>query len=109
MLRSKTLHVSSSICCLFLAIGILAPAGALARQATLAQLDGGGKARISENYGRLPISFEANRVQADGEIRFLTQGNGFGLYLRATEATLMLRNGFSIANELFPRQLLPER
>lgn len=42
-------------------------------------------------YGSLPLHFEANRGQADAEVRFLARGNGYALFLTSTEAVLVLR------------------
>ncbi len=49
------------------------------------------KSRIAENYGKLPLSFEANAGQADKSVKFLSRGSGYGLYLTANEAVLELR------------------
>ncbi len=49
-------------------------------------------ARIGEAYGKLPLSFEANQGQADDDVKFLSRGNGYQLYLTATEAVLQLRH-----------------
>ena len=48
------------------------------------------QARIAENYGKLPLSFEANTGQVDKSVRFLSRGNGYGLYLTGNEAVLEL-------------------
>lgn len=47
--------------------------------------------RVSESYGRLPLGFEANRGQTDGDVRFLSRGPGYTLFLTPTEAVLALR------------------
>jgi Bacterial Ig-like domain (group 3)/Beta-propeller repeat len=48
------------------------------------------KARIVENYGMLPLNFQANTGQADKSVKFLSRGNGYGLYLTANGAALIL-------------------
>jgi hypothetical protein len=48
------------------------------------------RARISDTYGRLPLSFEANTGQADPAVRFLTRGQGYTLFLTPAEAVLSL-------------------
>jgi len=48
-------------------------------------------ARLRESYGKLPLSFEANRGQMDSEVKFLSRGNGYSLFLTSTEAILALR------------------
>ncbi len=49
-------------------------------------------ARISESYGSLPLHFEANQGQAHKDVRFLSRGVGYGLYLTSSEAVLVLTN-----------------
>jgi Beta-propeller repeat len=48
------------------------------------------KARLSELYGKLPLSFEANVGQVDGAVKFLSRCQGHMLFLTATEAVLRL-------------------
>jgi hypothetical protein len=48
------------------------------------------KARAAENYGKIPLTFEANQGQADKSAKFLARGSGYGLYLTGHEAALML-------------------
>jgi len=47
-------------------------------------------ARVSERYGKLPLQFEANRGQTHKDVRFLSRGPGYSLYLTAGEAVLVL-------------------
>ena len=49
-----------------------------------------GDARFSDTYGRLPLHFEVNRGQAHEDVRFLSRGQGYSLYLTAGEAVLVL-------------------
>src|ERR1700722_5302742 len=48
------------------------------------------KAQLAANYGKLPLSFEANAGQTDGRVKFLSRGSGYGLYLTGAEAVLQL-------------------
>jgi hypothetical protein len=48
------------------------------------------KEQVQQNYGRLPLSFEANVGQADAAVHFLAHGPGYGLYLTGTEAVMVL-------------------
>jgi hypothetical protein len=48
------------------------------------------QARVSEAYGKLPLHFEANRGQTHDDVRFLSRGPGYGLYLTAGETVLVL-------------------
>src|SRR2546428_11554727 len=45
--------------------------------------------RVSESYGKLPLSFEANRGQTDPEVKFLARSTGHMLFLASTEAVLV--------------------
>lgn len=50
--------------------------------------DSGAKARIAENFGNLPLSFEINKGQTDPSVRFLSHGPGYDLFLTSNEAVL---------------------
>ena len=43
------------------------------------------------DYGRLSLSFEANRGQTDEQVKFLSRGNGYTVFLAPNEAVLALR------------------
>ena len=47
--------------------------------------------KISKNYGKLPMSFEANRGQTDGRVNFLSRGPGYTLFLTGDQAVLALK------------------
>src|SRR5256886_6378490 len=49
------------------------------------------KAHLVEAYGKLPLSFEANRGQTDSRVKFLSRGPGYTLFLTQREAVLALR------------------
>ena len=48
--------------------------------------------RLVESYGRLPLSFEANRGQTDSQVKFLSRGRGYTMFLTQNEAVLSLRS-----------------
>ena len=48
--------------------------------------------RLLAAYHNLPLGFEANQGQADPQVKFLTRGDGYQLFLTSTEAVLVLRN-----------------
>jgi hypothetical protein len=60
---------------------------------TLAPPDAGTQAQVSQAYGQLPLSFEANQGQTDPQVNFLSRGNGYSLYLTPTAAVLDLQQG----------------
>jgi len=45
---------------------------------------------LAENYGKLPLSFEANQGQSDPQVKFLSKGNGYTLFLTNKSAVLAL-------------------
>ncbi len=47
--------------------------------------------QVAKSYGRLPLSFEANRGQTDEQVKFLSRGKGYTLLLTPTEAVLALK------------------
>jgi Beta-propeller repeat len=59
---------------------------------TAAKPDAASKAEAQAAYGKLPLQFEANRGQTDNQVKFLSRGHGYGLYLTETETVLKLRN-----------------
>ena len=48
----------------------------------------GSERRYSPNYGKLPLSFEANQGQTDARVRFLARGGGYTVFLTDDEAVL---------------------
>ena len=47
-------------------------------------------ANIPAGYGKLPLSFEANQGQSAPEVRFLSRGSGYSLFLTGQSAVLSL-------------------
>jgi len=50
------------------------------------------QAQVVAAYGKLPLSFEANQGQTDPQVKFLSRGRGYGLFLTGDEAVLSLRS-----------------
>jgi sugar lactone lactonase YvrE len=46
---------------------------------------------LAKNFGKLPLSFEANQGQVNSKVRFLSRGEGYSLFLTDREAVLALR------------------
>jgi len=44
----------------------------------------------AKNFGILPMEFEENRGQADPDVRFISHGKGYTLFLTASEAVVVL-------------------
>jgi hypothetical protein len=49
------------------------------------------KASLVESYGKLPLVFEANQGQTDAQVKFLSRGPGYSLFLTQNEAVVRLR------------------
>ena len=45
------------------------------------------------NYGKIPLSFEPNRGQADSKALYLARGNGYLVSLESSGSRILLRNG----------------
>ncbi|MEK6406223.1 MAG: SBBP repeat-containing protein [Acidobacteriota bacterium] len=63
-----------------------------ARTATVLDSKRAGVGRANNAYGKLPLSFEVNRGQADAKAVFVSRGSGSTLFLTADGAVLTLRN-----------------
>jgi hypothetical protein len=57
------------------------------------------QAAVFDNYGKLSLSFEANRGQADARVKFLSRTSGYSLFLTGDEAVLVLRGGKTNTNK----------
>lgn len=65
-----------------------------AQQAATPQLSP-RNARSSAIYGKLPLTFEANRGQSNGQVKFLSRGKGYTAFLTSGGMVLSLRSGSS--------------
>jgi len=61
--------------------------------------DSVARARVAQVYGRLPLRFEANQGQTDAQVKFLSRGRGYGLFLTPTEALLSLRKPSAVSHQ----------
>ena len=61
-------------------------------------------ARVADRFGRLPLSFEANKGQIDQPVKFLSHGPGYKLFLTANEAVLTLRKPQAPADDTKVRE-----
>ncbi len=50
-------------------------------------------ASVVEGYGRLPLAFEENRGQTDPQVRFVSRGHRYTLFLTPSEVVLRMRAG----------------
>ena len=56
------------------------------------ELEASAPAKVKADYGKLPLSFEANLGQTDSQVKFLARGSGYALFLTANEAVLRYQN-----------------
>ncbi len=66
---------------------------ALAGPAALPKPRPPAQALATGGYGRLPLSFEPNQGQTDSQVKFISRGSGYTLFLTSTEAVLSLKAG----------------
>jgi uncharacterized repeat protein (TIGR01451 family) len=97
--RMASVYAFLSISILALAAFIFGPSQRTIEASRLQSEDAHARSRISEMYGRLPLSFEANQGQADAEVKFVSRGAGYQLYLTGNEATLALERN-DAANDM---------
>src|SRR2546429_712192 len=66
-----------------------AACGTIPAPLTPAESDAKSRMQVGETYGKLPLHFETNQGQADGQVKFLARGAGRTLFLTSTEAVLV--------------------
>ena len=54
-------------------------------------MDRTASARLHESYGKLPLRFEANQGQTDRDVKFLSRGKGYTMFLTSGGAVMALR------------------
>ncbi len=50
------------------------------------------RGRIQASYAALPLAFEQNQGQTDAQVKYLARGNGYTLFLTATDAVFSLHS-----------------
>ncbi len=68
-----------------------APPGGSAKRAPAPAANPALRADVARNYGRLPLAFEPNQGQADSQVKFLSRGRGYQIFLTADETVISLR------------------
>ena len=53
-------------------------------------------------YGELPMSFEVNQGQTDAQVKFISRGAGYSLFLTPSEAVFSLGAGLPKADKTKP-------
>jgi len=52
-------------------------------------------AQVDRTFGKLPLSFEENRGQADRQVKFVSQGQGYSMFLTSSGVVLSLQTSSS--------------
>jgi len=60
----------------------------------------GSQPRLVASYGKLPLSFEVNQGQTEAQVRFLSRGRGYTLFLTGDEAVLALEKPTAVSRQL---------
>jgi len=79
--------------CLFLCLTttfLLSQSNPVPAPISASQYDPKAQARILDQYGKLPLAFEANHGQTDARVKFLFRTGGYTLFLTGDEAVLAL-------------------
>ena len=79
---------SSYLRALFCTAFLVAAVFTAASEAPQVPMSSGHRAAVSDRYGKLPVSFEANKGQTNSAVRFLSRGRGYTLFLTRSEAVL---------------------
>src|SRR5438128_871140 len=101
--------VKGMVLLLALALASCAPASAAHPSTESPQAT---KPQVLAAYGKLPLSFEANQGQTEPQVKFLSRGSGYTLFLTSTEAVLMLTKTDAHAKHRIPgeaRLVEPEK
>jgi hypothetical protein len=84
-----------SFACLFLFLTttfLLSQTNPVTSPVSASQAEPKAQAKILDNYGKLPLSFEANHGQTDARVKFLSRTGKYTLFLTGDEAVLTLNS-----------------
>jgi hypothetical protein len=79
--------------------GLPAPRSIPAKRGT-STVARGSQPRLVASYGKLPLSFEVNQGQTDPQVRFLSRGRGYTLFLTGDAAVLALEKPSAVSRQL---------
>src|SRR5690242_8418208 len=73
-----------------LGIAVMTQAGKGVAGKSTQKVDAAVKTRAVQMLGSQPLHFEANQGQTAGQVKFLSRGQGYNLFLTATESIINL-------------------
>ncbi|MGH9940401.1 MAG: hypothetical protein ACREAM_29515, partial [Blastocatellia bacterium] len=86
----RSVSLSLLLICLFCAASQVRTLNSKTSAAPLKPADATTQAKVNDVYGKLPLSFEINRGQADAPVRFLSMGGNYSILLGPNEVALNL-------------------
>src|SRR5205823_10965348 len=103
--KAFVMKIASKKLLLLSLIATFVAAQALAQQI---KPDESKRIELNQAYGKLTLSFEANQVQTNPHVKFLSHGNGYSLFLTPNEAVLVLKKTAG-DNNAHPGVILPSQ
>jgi Beta-propeller repeat len=103
MRRSRS---SFSFAWLLLSLAVVLPAVTTVVAQSPASRSSSDASRLAQEWGQLPLVFEANRGQTDSVVDYLSRGRGYTAFLTSSGATLSLRQHSSAASDAIRLTLL---
>jgi len=88
-------------------VPLINPSARVVSPIGVSQADPKVQARILDQYGKLPLSFEANVGQLDPKVKFASRGGSNSLYLNTSEAVLILNKVLDSESRLQTEQAGP--
>lgn len=70
----------------------------LSSEQSQAALSAKNAARVRQNFAALPLAFEANQGQTDPQVKYMARGNGYTVFLTATDTVFALHSGSTPAS-----------
>src|SRR5262245_14989596 len=67
------------------------------------------KQQVQESYRKRPLAFEANQGQSDPEVKFLSRGKGYTMFLTCGGLALALSKNPSILRQEITTNEMPDR
>jgi hypothetical protein len=83
------LLATTSLFCQSNSDSLLRLSGKVAPQVNASQADPKAQARTLEQYGKLPLSFEANQGQSDAQVKYLSRGQATACFSLPTKRYLL--------------------
>lgn len=104
--RKGLLGITIGLAALLIMLGIVMKFNnhRAAKPSDFAAFDADAKKRVMQSLGNQPLHFEANHGQTDAQVKFISRGRGYTLFLTSTESVLALsreksKSGESLAQE----------